>query len=65
MLTDRSWCFLFPFCCLLYKFGFTPCEQDYSDNMGYVFPDTSLVNKIEYSILYQSLGITYMYESIG
>lgn len=51
MLLDRSWCFLFPFGCLLYKLGFIPHEQDCSDNMGYVFPDTSLVNKIDVCFL--------------
>lgn len=61
MLPDRSWCFLFPFSCLLYKLSFTPHEQDYSDNMGYVFPNTSLVNKIEYCILHQSLRNTSVY----
>lgn len=47
MLTDGSWCFLFPVGCLLYKCGFIPHEQNYSDNMSYVFPNTSLVNKID------------------
>lgn len=61
MLPDRSWSFLFPFGCLLHKLSFTPHEQDYSDNMGYVFPNTSLVNKIKYCILYESLGNTYVY----
>lgn len=47
MLPDRSQCFLFPFSCLLYKLGFIPHGQDYSDNMGCVFPNTSLINKID------------------
>lgn len=61
MLPDRTWCFLFPFGCLLYKLCFTPHEEDYSNHMGDVLPNTSLLSKIEYSILYQSLGNTYLY----
>lgn len=55
-MSDRSSCFLFrsqcflfilsPFSCLLYKLGFIPHWQDYNNNMTYVFPNTSLVNKI-------------------
>lgn len=55
-MSDRSCCFLFrsqcflfilsPFSCLLYKLGFISHWQDYNNNMAYVFPNTSLVNKI-------------------